>query len=162
VRALELFSSRISWIRSISCRTDHGIRTAGWSGHLTLPLCLRVELIAKNVGTQLTELDAISKVKTQEEEKKDKEHVVEAKELGLKGSLEPMDLEIYAHEIWESLDCWVPAHRDGRFDLGIDTPDSGSPCRVRRKGETVFPLESLKRGIALFLRPARRKELWET
>src|SRR5215212_608837 len=46
----------------------------------------RVELVAKMLGRSLTELDAISRVKSQTEEKKDKEKLVEAKDFGLKGS----------------------------------------------------------------------------
>jgi simple sugar transport system ATP-binding protein len=47
----------------------------------------RVELVAKMLGRSLTELDAMSKEKTHEEEKKDKQPLVEAKGLGRTGSL---------------------------------------------------------------------------
>jgi simple sugar transport system ATP-binding protein len=122
-------------------------RLVGTFDVATLP---RVELIAKMLGRSLTELDAISKVKTQEEEKKDKEHVVEAKELGLKGSLEPMNLEIYAHEILGIAGLLGSGRTEmAGLIFGIDTPDSGSLVVSGEKVNRFSPLESLKRGIAL-------------
>src|ERR1051325_7964365 len=59
----------------------------------------RVELVAKMLGRSLTELDAMTKVKAQEGETKDKQNLVEARGLGRKGSLEPIDLELKANEI---------------------------------------------------------------
>lgn len=113
----------------------------------TLP---RVELIAKMLGRSLTELDAISKVKTQEEAKKARERLVEVKELGLTGSLEPMDLELFAHEILGIAGLLGSGRTEmAGLIFGIDTPDSGS---VVVSGANVIgfsPLESLKRGIAL-------------
>jgi monosaccharide-transporting ATPase len=110
----------------------------------------RVELVAKMLGRSLTDLDAMSKIKTQEEEKKDKEHVVEAKELGLKGSLEPMDLQLYANEIL-GIAGLLGSGRTEMADLifGIDSPDSGSLVVCGEKVTRFSPLESLKRGIAL-------------
>ncbi len=122
-------------------------RLVGTFDVATLP---RVELIAKMLGRSLTELDAISKVKTQEEEKKDKVHVVEAKELGLKGSLEPMNLEIYAHEILGIAGLLGSGRTEmAGLIFGIDTPDSGSLVVSGEKVKRFSPLESLKRGIAL-------------
>jgi simple sugar transport system ATP-binding protein len=113
----------------------------------TLP---RIELVAKMLGRSLIELDAISKEKTLEEEKKDKELVVEAKELGLKGSLEPINLEIYANEIL-GITGLLGSGRTEMADLifGIDSPDSGSLIVGGEKVNRFSPLESLKRGIAL-------------
>jgi monosaccharide-transporting ATPase len=122
-------------------------RLVGTFDVATLP---RVELIAKMLGRSLTELDAISKVKTQEEEKKVKEQVVEAKELGLKGSLEPMNLEIYAHEILGIAGLLGSGRTEmAGLIFGIETPDSGSLVVNGEKVNRFSPLESLKRGIAL-------------
>ncbi len=110
----------------------------------------RVELVAKMLGRSLTELDAISKVKTPEGEKKDKEHLVEAKGLGLKGSLEPMDLELYAHEILGIAGLLGSGRTEmAGLIFGIDSPDSGSLVVSGEKVNRFSPLESLKRGIAL-------------
>jgi galactofuranose transport system ATP-binding protein len=122
-------------------------RLVGTYDAATLP---RVELVAKMLGRSLIELDAISKEKTLEEEKQDKKLVVEAKELGLKGSLEPMNLEIYANEIL-GITGLLGSGRTEMAGLifGIDAPDSGSLVVGGEKVNRFSPLESLKRGIAL-------------
>jgi monosaccharide-transporting ATPase len=89
-------------------------------------------------------------VKSQEEEEKGKEPLVEAKELGLKGSLEPMNLDLYANEIL-GIAGLLGSGRTEMADLifGIDTPDSGSLVVGGEKIKRFSPLESLKHGIAL-------------
>lgn len=110
----------------------------------------RVELIAKMLGRSLSELDAISKVKTQEEGKKEKERLVEVRELGLKGSLEPMNLELYAHEILGIAGLLGSGRTEmAGLIFGIDSPDSGSLVVSGENVNRFSPLESLKRGIAL-------------
>ena len=110
----------------------------------------RVELVAKMLGRSLTELDAMSKVKSSGGEEKDKEHLVEAKALGLKGSLEPMDLELYAHEILGIAGLLGSGRTEmAGLIFGIDSPDGGSLVVSGEKVNRFSPLESLKRGIAL-------------
>ena len=113
----------------------------------TLP---RVELVAKMLGRSLTELNAISKMKSQEEEKKEKELLVEVRKLGLKRSLEPMDLELYANEILGIAGLLGSGRTEmAGLIFGIDSPDSGSLVVNGEKVNRFSPLESLKRGIAL-------------
>jgi len=110
----------------------------------------RVELVAKMLGRSLTELDAISKVKFQEEEKKDKQHLVEAKGLGLTGSLEPVDLELNANEVLGIAGLLGSGRTEmAGLIFGIDSPDNGSLIVNGEKVNKFSPLESLKRGIAL-------------
>jgi len=110
----------------------------------------RVELVAKMLGRSLTELDAISKVKSQEEEKKDKQHLVEAKGLGLTGSLEPVDLELNANEVLGIAGLLGSGRTEmAGLIFGIDSPDNGSLIINGDKVNKFSPLESLKRGIAL-------------
>ena len=109
-----------------------------------------IELVAKMLGRSLTELDTISKVKSQGEEKKHKEHLVEANQLGLKGSLEPMNLELYAHEILGIAGLLGSGRTEmAGLIFGIDSPDSGSLVVSGEKVNRFSPLESLKRGISL-------------
>ena len=110
----------------------------------------RVELVAKMLGRSLTELDAISKVKSPEGEKKEKDHLVNVSGLGLKGSLEPVDLELYAHEILGIAGLLGSGRTEmAGLIFGIDSPDSGSLTVSGKKVGHFSPLESLKRGIAL-------------
>jgi simple sugar transport system ATP-binding protein len=110
----------------------------------------RVELIAKMLGRSLTDLDAMSKVKFKGEQKKDKEHLVEAKALGLTGTLEPVDLELNIGEV-VGIAGLLGSGRTEMAGLifGIDTPDTGSLTVHGDKVNRFSPLESLKRGIAL-------------
>jgi monosaccharide-transporting ATPase len=111
----------------------------------------RVELVAKMLGRSLTVLESISKLKTQEEGKKaDKERLVEAKGLGRKGSVEPMDLELYASEILGIAGLLGSGRTEmAGLIFGIDSPDSGSLVVGGEKVNHFSPLESLKHGIAL-------------
>jgi simple sugar transport system ATP-binding protein len=118
----------------------------------TYDLCSlpRLELVAKMLGRSLTELDAMSKIKTQEEEKTDQQHLVEAKGLGRAGLLKPIDLELRANEVLGIAGLLG----SGRTELaglifGIDSPDSGSLIIDGKKVTNFSPNESLKRGIAL-------------
>ena len=110
----------------------------------------RVELVAKMLGRSLTELDALSKVKSQVEEKQDEQHLVEANGLGRTGSLEPVDLELSANEVLGIAGLLG----SGRTELaglifGLDPPNNGSLIVGGEKVNTFSPLESLKRGVAL-------------
>lgn len=110
----------------------------------------RVELVAKMLGRSLTELDAMSKVKSQEEAQKDKQHLVEAKELGLTGSLESVDLELNANEVLGIAGLLGSGRTEmAGLIFGIDSPDHGSLIVNGEKVNKFSPLESLKRGIAL-------------
>ncbi len=111
----------------------------------------RVELVAKMLGRSLTVLDAMSKEKTQEEEKeKGKECLVEAKGLGRKGAMESMDLELYSREILGIAGLLGSGRTEmANLIFGIDSPDSGSLVVEGEKVNRFSPLESLKHGIAL-------------
>jgi simple sugar transport system ATP-binding protein len=110
----------------------------------------RIELIAKMLGRNVTALDAISKAKSKIEQQNAEECLVEAKGLGLKGSLEPVDLELNANEV-VGLAGLLGSGRTELADLlfGIDTPDRGSLLIKGQKIDHFSPAESLKRGIAL-------------
>ncbi len=110
----------------------------------------RFELVAKMLGRSLSELDAISKVRGQMEERTDQQHLIEAKALGLRGMLEPLDLELNANEVL-GLAGLLGSGRTEMAGLifGIDTPDKGSLTISGEKATSFSPLDSLKRGIAL-------------
>ena len=110
----------------------------------------RVELVAKMLGRIMTELDEVSKAKFKSEEKTDKKRLIEAKGLGRKGSLEPVDLALYTHEVL-GVAGLLGAGRTELANLifGIDTPDSGVLLINEQKVNHFSPIESLKNRIAL-------------
>jgi len=110
----------------------------------------RVELIAKMLGRTVTDLNAISQVKSSMEQDKSSQYVAEAKGMGLKGSLEPIDLELNASEILGIAGLLGSGRTElANLIFGIDTPDSGTLLIKGQKVEHFSPMESLKRGIAL-------------
>src|SRR6266496_4702335 len=126
------------------------LRNGKLVGAFDLASLPRVELVAKMLGRSLTELDAMSKVKSQDEEKRAKQHLVEATNLGLKGSLEPVDFELNANEILGIAGLLGSGRTEmAGLIFGIDSPDTGSLIVCGEKVNRFSPLESLKRGIAL-------------
>ena len=110
----------------------------------------RIELIAKMLGRTLTDLDEVSKAKAKEEQKIESKRWVEAKGLGRKGSLEPVDLELNVGEV-VGLAGLLGSGRTELAELifGIDNPDTGSLLIDGQKIDHFSPLQSLKHGVAL-------------
>jgi len=110
----------------------------------------RIELIAKMLGRSVSDLDAMSKARSSIEQTSASACLAEAKGLGLKGSIEPIDLELNANEV-VGLAGLLGSGRTELADLifGIDTPDTGTLLIKGQKVERFSPMESLKRGIAL-------------
>jgi monosaccharide-transporting ATPase len=110
----------------------------------------RVELIAKMLGRTVTELHAMSKVKSSIEREESGERLAEAKGMGLKGSLEPIDLEFNASEVVGVAGLLGSGRTElAHLIFGIDTPDTGSFVVKGQKVERFSPIDSIKRGIAL-------------
>jgi len=110
----------------------------------------RIELIGKMLGRSLTELDEVSKAKLKGEQKKDKQRLLEAKGLGLKGFLEPVDFELNTNEVVGIAGLLGSGRTEiANLIFGIDTPDTGSLTMKGKKINHFSPLESLKNGIAL-------------
>jgi galactofuranose transport system ATP-binding protein len=98
----------------------------------------------------VTALDAMSKVKASIEREETVERLAEAKGMGLKGSLEPIDLELNAGEVVGVAGLLGSGRTElAQLLFGIDTPDTGSLVVKGQKVEHFSPMESLKRGIAL-------------
>jgi monosaccharide-transporting ATPase len=110
----------------------------------------RLELIAKMLGRTLTDLDEMSKAKSKEEQAKERKLWAEAKGLGRKGSLEPVDLELNVGEV-VGLAGLLGSGRTELAGLifGIDTPDTGSLLIDGQQISHFSPLQSLKHGVAL-------------
>ncbi len=110
----------------------------------------RVELVAKMLGRSLTELDAMSQIRTQGKKQTNKQHLIQAKDLGLKGSLEPVDIELNTNEVLGIAGLLGSGRTEmANLIFGIDAPDNGSLTISGEKVNNFSPLNSLKRGVAL-------------
>jgi monosaccharide-transporting ATPase len=117
----------------------------------------QIELIAKMLGRSLSDLDEMSKAKTKRETTGQAERVLEAKGLGRKGLMEPIDIDLQAGEV-VGVAGLLGSGRTETVNMifGIDSPDKGTLLINGKKVEKFSPLESIKIGIGLC--PEDRKE----
>jgi galactofuranose transport system ATP-binding protein len=110
----------------------------------------RIELVAKMLGRTMTDLNDMSKAKPNANQKKKNEALVEARGMGLKGSLDPIDINMDCNEV-VGIAGLLGSGRTELANLlfGVDTPDSGSLTINGKKLNVFSPLESIKNGIAL-------------
>lgn len=128
------------------------LRNGKLVGTFDTALLPRIELVAKMLGRSVTELDAMAQVKAKvsSEQKKDAKPVIDAKGLGLKGSLEPLDLELYTNEVVGIAGLLGSGRTElAKLLFGVDAPDSGLLVVDEQAVKHFSPLDSLKRGIAL-------------
>lgn len=110
----------------------------------------RLELVAKMLGRSWSDLEAIAKTGTRTDEKATAQHLIEAKDLGLRGVLEPINLDLNANEVLGIAGLLGSGRTEmAGLIFGIDTPDRGSLTIADEKVANFSPLDSLKRGIAL-------------
>lgn len=116
----------------------------------------RMELITKMVGKSITVLDEMSKIKVETGKHISKELILQAKELGKVGAIEPTDLELHSGEVL-GLAGLMGSGRTETVSLlfGLETPDSGELSIDGKKVEKFSPYESIKRGLVLL--PEDRK-----
>lgn len=115
----------------------------------------QIELIAKMIGRSLSDLEDMSRTKVDSAEQQVK--VLQARELGRKGTIEPFDLDLHAGEV-VGVAGLLGSGRTELVNLifGVDTPDEGALLLNGRPVERFSPMESIKNGIGLC--PEDRKD----
>jgi simple sugar transport system ATP-binding protein len=109
----------------------------------------RLELIAKMIGRNLTELDEMTRIKSESGARVGLK-LLEAADLARVGSMEPFNLELYAGEVLGFAGLLGSGRTEtANLLFGVDKPDGGT---LRIGGETVkggSPMDSIRRGVAL-------------
>lgn len=109
-----------------------------------------LELVAKMIGRSLTEYDEMSRIKLESSKHIKGEALLQAKGLGLTGSIEPFDLELHAGEVLG----FAGLLGSGRTEIthllfGVEKPDSGTLELDKKEVKKFSPLASINRGIGL-------------
>ncbi len=117
----------------------------------------QIELIAKMLGRSLSELDEMSRGKERRVKSGQDECVLEAKGLGRKGLMEPIDIDLNKGEVL-GVAGLLGSGRTEMVNMifGVDTPDKGTLIVNGKKVEKFSPLDSIKTGIGLC--PEDRKD----
>jgi len=110
----------------------------------------RMELITKMIGRSIAVLDEMSKTKVETSKHISKEKVLEAKEFGQTGEVEPFDLDLHAGEVL-GLAGLMGSGRTEMVSLlfGLQTPDSGTLTIAGKKVEKFSPYNSIMHGLVL-------------
>lgn len=110
----------------------------------------RLELIAKMIGRSLTEFDEMSKIKLESGRHIPGDALLEARQLGQYGTIEPFDLDLHSGEVL-GLAGLLGSGRSEIASLlfGVEKPDSGTLKVKNRLVHHFSPLASIKRGVAL-------------
>jgi simple sugar transport system ATP-binding protein len=109
-----------------------------------------MELIAKMIGRTLSDFADMSRIKLESSQYIKEEALLQAREFGRSGDIEPFDLDLHAGEV-VGLAGLLGSGRTELAGLlfGIDKPDSGSVTVNGQPVKNYSPLASIKRGVAL-------------
>ncbi len=110
----------------------------------------RMELVQKMIGRTITELDEMVKTKVETSKHIHGDVVLQAKDFGLSGEVEPLDLELHLGEVL-GLAGLVGSGRTELAGLlfGLEAPDGGTLSISGKKVVKYSPLGSIGRGLAL-------------
>jgi simple sugar transport system ATP-binding protein len=116
-----------------------------------------MELITKMIGRTLTEFENMTKLRLESGQHIKGDVLLQAKGLGLTGSIEPFDLELHAGEV-VGLAGLLGSGRTEMAQLlfGLEKPDSGSITMENKLVRNYSPISSIERGVALC--PEDRKD----
>jgi len=110
----------------------------------------RVGLISNMIGRSLAEFDEMSKTKLESGKHIKSEALLQARGVGLTGSIQPFDLDLHAGEVVGMAGLLGSGRTETAHILfGAEKPDAGS---ISVNGDVIVdssPLASIKHGIAL-------------
>jgi monosaccharide-transporting ATPase len=116
----------------------------------------RLELISKMIGRALYDFNDMAQIKAMREERP-QEATMQARALGRKGSIAPLDLDLYEGEVVGFAGLLGSGRTEtANLLFGVDKPDSGTLSFAGDNIKKFSPSESIARGIAFC--PEDRKD----
>ena len=110
----------------------------------------RVGLIAKMIGRSLAEFEEMTKIKLESSKHIKSEALLQARELGLTGSIRPFDLDLHAGEVVGLAGLLGSGRTETASILfGVEKPDTGTIIFNGSVVQDYSPLGSIQRGVAL-------------
>ena len=110
----------------------------------------RVELISKMIGRSLAEFEEMTKIKLESSKRIKSEALLQARELGLTGSIRPFDLDLHAGEVVGLAGLLGSGRTETASILfGVEKPDTGTITFNGNVVQDYSPLGSIQRGVAL-------------
>lgn len=116
----------------------------------------RLDLIARMIGRSIGDFNDMAEIKSMSG-KKPEDAALQAHDLGRKGSIAPLDLELYAGEVLGFAGLLGSGRTEtANLLFGVDKPDSGTLTFAGKDIKKFSPAESIARGIAFC--PEDRKD----
>ena len=110
----------------------------------------RVGLISKMIGRSLAEFDEMTKIKLESGKHIKSEALLQAREFGLTGAIQPFDLDLHAGEVVGLAGLLGSGRTETASILfGSEKADTGSITMNGNVVQDYSPLGSIKRGVAL-------------
>jgi monosaccharide-transporting ATPase len=110
----------------------------------------RLELVSLMLGRSLADLDDMAKHKMETLDHISEEAFLQARGLGMSGSVQPFDLDLHKGEVVGLAGLLGSGRTEvARLLFGLDRPDSGTLDVAGSAVDDFSPAASIKRGIAL-------------
>ena len=110
----------------------------------------RLELITKMIGRTLSEFEDMTKLKLESGQHIKGETLLQAKDLGRSGSIQPFDLKLHSGEVVGLAGLLGSGRTEiAQLLFGIEKPDSGSLSMDGTSIKNYSPIGSIERGVAL-------------
>jgi galactofuranose transport system ATP-binding protein len=109
----------------------------------------RLELIAHMIGRTLGDFNDMAQIKLKSGKQSEEKIILQARQFGRKGSIAPLDLDLYAGEVLGFAGLLGSGRTEtANLLFGVDKPDEGSLSFAGVDVKNFSPADSIARGVA--------------